>query len=377
MDAKYLQITESIKRQIRNGDYLIDKIPSERKLAEVYGVSYMTGRRAVQQLVMEKVFSRGENGRLLLNPSFSNHQEQLNVVMVMPNWPIPALNKWRKALQQVVDMRGGILKTVFYDHNDDNVIQEALNGNFSRIFITLSVIPELILQRLSQMRDRVVLLYQDLAPEGFTCLDAPSPEHIGLLVGHLYGLGHRNIAALNTQPENEIIRGRLMAFEQCAAARGMQFSILNFPVHPFEDAGQKAYEVIRDKLSFGKFSGTGIVCTTIEAAIGTMRATYDCGLQPGKELSVCAYDGLESARLSIPSITVISTADVELQCRSLMRDIIDRRTPERLLYNWDRMEIWHGESTGPVISPELDRHIAPGKKVLKNNLKYEQYVKTK
>lgn len=43
MEAKYLEIAEAVKRQIRNGDYLMDKVPSERKLAEAYAVSYMSG----------------------------------------------------------------------------------------------------------------------------------------------------------------------------------------------------------------------------------------------------------------------------------------------------------------------------------------------
>lgn len=53
MEAKYLEIAEAVKRQIRNGDYLMDKVPSERKLAEAYAVSYMTARRTVQQLVAD------------------------------------------------------------------------------------------------------------------------------------------------------------------------------------------------------------------------------------------------------------------------------------------------------------------------------------
>ncbi len=359
MSAKYIQITEAVKRQIHNGDYLMDKIPSERKLAEVFGVSYMTGRRAIQQLVSEEVFLRQPNGRLAINPEFGHKEEQLNVAMIMPNWPISSLNKWRKALQQVVEMRGGIVKTIFYDHNEDNVIQEALNGNFSRIFITMSVIPQSIRLKLNQLKDQAILIYQDLSTEGFTCLDSPSPDHIGLLTGHLFELGHRNISLLNTQPENEIIQGRINSFKHCAAARGMQYNIINHPVNPFEDAGLKAYEILKDTLTFENFAATAIVCTTIEAAQGGMRAIYDCGMQPGKELSICAYGGIEVARLSIPSITVTCTVDVERQCRSLISDIIDRRTPERLLYGWDRMDVWTGESTGPVSKKS-------GKKVKQN-----------
>ena len=79
MDAKYLQITESIKRQIRNGDYLIEKVPSERKLADSFGVSYMTARRAVQQLIEDRFFLRCENGRLAIGPAAVENAGRLNV----------------------------------------------------------------------------------------------------------------------------------------------------------------------------------------------------------------------------------------------------------------------------------------------------------
>ncbi|AVM45992.1 hypothetical protein C5Q97_15250 [Victivallales bacterium CCUG 44730] len=349
MDAKYLQITESIKRQIRNGDYLIEKVPSERKLADSFGVSYMTARRAVQQLIEDRFFLRCENGRLAIGPAAVENAGRLNVVLVLPNWPIPSLDKWRKALYELVRERNGVLKTVYFDHEDDNVIQEALTGDFSRVFLELPVIPELTRQRLCGMRDKVVLLQHDLTDFGLTCLDAASPENMGLLVDHLHMLGHRKIALLNTQPLNEVITGRIEVFRRRSVELGLEHQFFNAPVNTFERADHKAYELAGGIIRRNCFSGTGIVTTTIEAAIGTLRAVHDNGMRPGKEISVCAYGGLESARLSIPSITVICATDIERQCRNLLCDILDRRTPERLLYSWEKMSIWQGESSGPVL----------------------------
>ena len=52
--AKYTEVMSVIKRRIREGDYLLDNIPGERKIAEETGVSYMTARRAVQELLDEE-----------------------------------------------------------------------------------------------------------------------------------------------------------------------------------------------------------------------------------------------------------------------------------------------------------------------------------
>ncbi len=354
MEAKYLEIAEAVKRQIRNGDYLMDKVPSERKLAEAYAVSYMTARRTVQQLVADGALMRGENGRLNVNPAFAVSAEQCKVAMVLPNWPIPSLDKWRRAVAEAVEARGGIVKTVYFDHEDDSVIAEALTGAFSRIFLALPVVTGLMLQRLTPLREKLVLFHHDLTEAGFTCLDASSPENMALLVEHLHCFGHRRIALVNTQPRNEIIDARIAVFRKRMEELELEPQVFDFPVKSFERADLKAYEVVRRLIGQGEFGGTGIVTPTIEAAIGTLRAVHDCGMTPGREISVCAYGGLESARLSIPSITVTTVKDADRQCRELIETILDRSTPERLLYSWEKMEVWQGESTGPVCKERME-----------------------
>ncbi len=51
---KYIIAENRIKEAIRSGE-MIDKIPGERVLAKEFGVSYMTLRKAVENLVAEDV----------------------------------------------------------------------------------------------------------------------------------------------------------------------------------------------------------------------------------------------------------------------------------------------------------------------------------
>ena len=46
--------------------------------------------------------------------------------------------------------------------------------------------------------------------------------------------------------------------------------------------------------------------------------------------------------------------DADRQCRELIETILDRSTPERLLYSWEKMEVWQGESTGPVCKERME-----------------------
>jgi DNA-binding GntR family transcriptional regulator len=51
---KYIIVENRIKEAVRSGK-MIDKIPGERVLAKEFGVSYMTLRKAVENLVAEDI----------------------------------------------------------------------------------------------------------------------------------------------------------------------------------------------------------------------------------------------------------------------------------------------------------------------------------
>lgn len=60
---RYYQLKEIMREKIRNGEWLPgDLIPSERELGEQYGISRMTARQAITELVNEGLFYR-EQGK--------------------------------------------------------------------------------------------------------------------------------------------------------------------------------------------------------------------------------------------------------------------------------------------------------------------------
>src|SRR4051812_21072098 len=80
--SKYTEVMSVIKRRIREGDYLLSKFPGERKIAEETGVSYMTARRAITQLLDDKVLVRGPSGGLDVHPSYAKRAKPAQVVLL-------------------------------------------------------------------------------------------------------------------------------------------------------------------------------------------------------------------------------------------------------------------------------------------------------
>jgi DNA-binding GntR family transcriptional regulator len=51
---KYIQVENRIKEAIRQRE-IVDKLPGERVLAKEFGVSYMTMRKAIENLVTQNI----------------------------------------------------------------------------------------------------------------------------------------------------------------------------------------------------------------------------------------------------------------------------------------------------------------------------------
>lgn len=72
IETKYQRMKKEIENRINNGEYRSgEKIPSERKLCDLFNVSRMTARQAINELVKEgKVYREKGRGTFVSSPHF-------------------------------------------------------------------------------------------------------------------------------------------------------------------------------------------------------------------------------------------------------------------------------------------------------------------
>src|SRR3982750_3464344 len=86
---KFQRVMSIIERRIRQGDYLLNPIPGERKIAGETGVSHMTARKAVRELLDRKVLIRRPNGSLDIYPGYQTDAGSAPFLLLYPASPAP------------------------------------------------------------------------------------------------------------------------------------------------------------------------------------------------------------------------------------------------------------------------------------------------
>ena len=344
--AKYTEVMSVIKRRIREGDYLLDSIPGERKLAEETGVSYMTARRAVQQLLDEEVLIRNPAGSLDVHPRFSKRNKPAEVVLLCPSYPSSYLTQLRSVVSDCAIKRGIGLRPAQFVHWDEKTVMEAAEQAKGTFLIPYG--PEIPSRLIVPFQtNKVVILDGDFTRDGLPSIRLFSDKCIERVLEHLHKLGHRHIDCINTQNRNPEIDRRIDIWERWRERRGIAGELHDDPAPFFTDPTIVAYRMMARIVDEKRSKATAFIGTTCPAAIGAIRACWERGLQVGKDVSICTVNIEPPAEFFCPSITGLNTPDLTEvlgQCFDWFGSRLSWRGPE--LLEPKESILFEGESTG-------------------------------
>jgi len=307
--AKYLTVAKRLGQRIEHGDYHLHTMPSERRLADEVGVSTMTARKAVQKLVDEGLLVRDPGGRLRVRRDNPRKSGLCQLAMLVPAFESPEVHAWQAVINRTAKANNCSLRMVYYAHWDDPTIMRTLRGFQGVFFLPLvGAPPQPILDELAAADRSVVVIDHD-----WTAYNVPSFRlypiaTIHLLLDHLYEIGCRRIACLNTQPEDPVVLGRIQQWRLWMARHRLDGPLIHQPVEPFSSPLSGAYHAAG---TFFDEQGTdvdAVLGITEAAAIGTVRALADRGLQAGADVAICSING-QLAQYTVPSITSLARSD--------------------------------------------------------------------
>jgi DNA-binding LacI/PurR family transcriptional regulator len=348
------QIRSLLESRILLGEYQLRSLPTERKLALELGVSRMTARKAIQQLVDSDLLSRLPNGEIIEN---RNARPTLRIAALVPTLSSRDLEVWRHAIQRVADRHHASLRTLLYIHWDDLAIEDALRS-FDGVFLSPSCepVPDRLLARLRSADCPVVVIGRDLSSEGLPSIDLFPAVLTQRLLDHVAGLGHRAVDCFNVQTIDPVIQQRISQWNVWRSAHGFAGRLLGQPVRAYDEPIVQAYSEVRRLLDEGAIKQAAVFCTTVPAALGLMRGLRERGIAVGQDCSVCVVNDEGLAPLVTPTITSIPMPD-PVQYLAPCLDWFRRRRESNgtdphwigpLLLQPTDVPIFAGESTGPA-----------------------------
>jgi DNA-binding LacI/PurR family transcriptional regulator len=343
---KYSNVMSVIKQRIRAGDYFVHSIPGERRLAEETGVSYMTARRAVQQLLEEKVLIRQPTGNLDVHPDYRKLVKPADVVLLYPAYPSSYLAQLRSLVADAAARCGLSLRPTQFVHWEEQVLVDVVAQAKGAILIPYGpIIPARQLEHF--IDNRVIILDGNFTSDGLPSIRLFSDACVERVLNHLWNLGHRHIDCINTQNRNPEIDRRIGIWKRWLGQKSCCGALHDDPAPVFTDPTILAYRLMSALINKRQSQATAFVATTCPAAIGAIRACYERGVEVGRDVSICAVNLEPPAEFFCPSITGLNTPDLSEELGKCFEWFASNK-PWRgaMLLEPRDSNLFEGESTG-------------------------------
>ncbi|MDR3708481.1 MAG: substrate-binding domain-containing protein [Capsulimonadaceae bacterium] len=350
---KYQQVAESIKNRVNSGEFLATGIPAERELAALHGVSYMTARRAVEQLIAERTLARKSNGRIEAITSFAGSPSGRlpSIAFLAPSWRSEDIGTYRSAVVKAASARGLIVKTIVHTDIAERVVTETLIGYDAVFFLPFTdPMPESVIDCIRKTGRRVIGLNYDLSRYGIPSIVPLPSTSVRRLLDHLASMGHERIHCVNTQPIDTVNREWIGQWRLWRSMRGANGTLYDYPEPIGGDPRSVAYELIRRLLSDDAFDATALLCTTIDCAEGCMRALREAGITIGGQVSVCTVNSEMRAQYLHPTMTSVTMIDPTPYFAFCLDWILENRTEWQgpMVLSPIEAPLFIGESTAPA-----------------------------
>lgn len=335
----YVSLARQLGERIVEGEWLPgERLPAEAALASSHAVSVNTVRRAMEQLVAERMVVRRQgSGTYVRRPTDRRPTRTIGVLVPSLSYYFPSVIE---GIAEVADAAGATLRIASSEYDDaleSRRIRELLSSGCDGLLITPTLHladPTARLDLLRSLPIPVVLM--ERMPEHTAPDDALSAVCTDVVAG-----GYAAVRHLAAQRRRRIgFLGRRDTATADAAWHGFRRAIEDLVLADIPDGAVRRR--VWDAAALSDYARRardqrldGVVCLGDREATALLPHLARVGLNAPQEIALVAYDDEEAARASLP-LTAISPPKHEigrLAAATLLRRMggVDGGAPVRML----------------------------------------------
>jgi len=314
---KYVLVEQKIKHAIKHRE-IVDKLPGERALAKEYGFSYMTIRKAVENLVAEGLLYKiPMKGTFVADRKPRKKTKIIGYFLdssIVAGLTSPYYSLIFNALQQQATKHGYSL-IYFTDIGDSssykhmNNIDGAIISCFPRIEHIVHEINEHI---------PVVVIDNSSSDKTIPSIIIDNFNAVRASVNYLCSIGHKRIGFITGLENSDVGKNRYAGYRSGLSNHGLKMNekLVFRGDYSFESGAKGA-----DYFLSLKNPPTAIMCANDAMAIALIRQVVQRGLNVPDDISVIGFDDIAVASQISPALTTLAAPIdkiTELACNMLI-----------------------------------------------------------
>ncbi len=309
------QIKEDILIKIKSGVLKPgERILSETKLAEAFGVSRITARQALMELISEGMFTRihGRGTFVAEKPRSASSKSARPVMVIVPNLRTSFYHEVISGLERILTKNNYelLLRSVNEDPIEErNCLEKAVGSKVSGIVLAAENYSYNNLELLQKINKTMPFAAVDVLIKGLESDLVVSDDRKGgyLAAKHLIELGHGSIVHLAGPKGDSSAEGRTAGYFDALSEYGIKprHECLRFTNWHFDEGYYEAKKFFMNP----KNEATAVFACNDEVGAGAYRALLELGMKVPDDAAVAGYGNLACGRfLDVPLTTVDQSA---------------------------------------------------------------------
>ena len=318
MKFKYTEIEENLRNAVISGQ-ITGALPPERLLAERFGVSYLTVRRAIGNLVESGLLSREHGRGVFVSSPSRNVARNFGLGFIVPERTLGSeggLSPYYSAvfMGAAAEAQRQGYHVIFGSHLE-KLLPLNLPGGVRKVDAVLAATPDdpkVFLEAAKYVP--VVMLGQDFPEHNFPAVFVDDVKAAGIAVNHLLNSGHRRIAHWAGRNDSRSFYARRTGYRQALEENGMKLD----PQLELEHGD--TFDRLA-KLLESENPPTAIFCVNDACAFGVISWCLRHGIAVPERLSVVGIDNLHHSEFCYPALTTVNIPKNEIGVRGTRKAI--------------------------------------------------------